>query len=105
MIDYRRFCYFKVVKIMQIVCHLVMDIVSITFLAIQPMVTALVVVHPDMLDLIATKVRTHTFKQFDRIYIYITSLLKKTKYLSIQCSRKSFTSFKLVLLHLNLRFK
>lgn len=70
MIDYRRFCYFKVVKIMQIVCHLVMDIALITFLAIQPMVTALVVVHPDMLDLIATKVRTHTFKQFDRIYLF-----------------------------------
>lgn len=77
MIDYRRFCYFKVVKIMQIVCHLVMDIVSITFLAIQPMVTALVVVHPDMLDIIATKVRTHTFKQFDRIYIYILHLYLK----------------------------
>lgn len=70
MIDYRRFCYFKVVKIMQIVCHLVMDIASMTFHAIQPMVIALVVVHPDMLDIIATKVRTHTFQQFDRIYIF-----------------------------------
>lgn len=53
--DTRAKCVTKVVKIMQIVCHLVMDIVSITFLAIQPMVTALVVVHPDMLDIIATK--------------------------------------------------
>lgn len=70
MIDYRRFCYFKVVKIMQIVCHLVMDIVSITFLAIQPMVIALVVVLQDMLDITATKVRTHTFKQFDRIHLF-----------------------------------
>lgn len=45
----------KVVKIMQIVYYPVMDIASITFLAIQPMVTALVVVHPDMLGIIATK--------------------------------------------------
>lgn len=77
MIDYRRFCYFKVVKIMQIVCHLVMDIASITFLAIQPMVIVLVVVHPDMRDIIATKVRTHTFKQFDRIHVYILHLYLK----------------------------
>lgn len=80
MIDYRRFCYFKVVKIMQIVCHLVMDIASITFLAIQPMVIALVVVHPDIWDIIATKVRTHTFKQFDRIYILHLYLKKLNIY-------------------------
>lgn len=53
--DTRAKCVTKVVKIMQIVCHLVMDIALITFLAIQPMVIALVVVHPDMLDLIVTK--------------------------------------------------
>lgn len=56
--DYKRCCYFKVVKIVQVVYHLVMDIASITFLVTQPMVIALVVVHQDMLVIIATKVST-----------------------------------------------
>lgn len=66
MIDNNRFCYFQVVKIMRNVYLLVMDIASITFLAIQQMVIALVVVLQDMLDITATKVRTlNTFEQFN----------------------------------------
>lgn len=53
--DTQATCVTKVVKMIQIVYFPVMDIASITFLAIQPMVIALVVVHPDMMGIIATK--------------------------------------------------
>lgn len=82
MTDYKRCCYFKIVKIVQVVNHLVMDIASIMFLVTQPMVIALVVVHQGMLVIIATKVST--LNPFLKFYFY-------------QCSCKKFQrSFKLI---------
>lgn len=88
--DYKRCCYFKVVKKVQVVNHLVMDIASIMFLVTQPMVIALVVVHQGMLVIIATKVST--LNPFLKFYFY-------------QCSCKKFQrSFKLVFFYLKFMY-